>query len=122
MEQFDVIVVGGSVSGSPTATWLARKGHKVLLVEKAVFPRDANSTHFIWPRGMSYLNRLGVAEEIVKHTPSFKTLEINIEGISLHGGVPLQAVKDRFIALHGDDQGVVDYYAGPAGSISTRSC
>ncbi len=112
MEQFDVIVVGGSVSGSPTATWLARKGHKVLLVEKAVFPRDANSTHFIWPRGMSYLNRLGVAEEIVKHTPSFKTLEINIEGICLHGGVPLQAVKDRFIALHGDDQGVVDYYAG----------
>lgn len=113
MEQFDVIVVGGSVSGSPTATWLARKGHKVLLVEKAVFPRDTNSTHFIWPRGMSYLNRLGVAEKIRACTPHYKNLEVNIEGIALQGHVPLQAIKDRFKALHGDDTGVVDYYAGP---------
>ena len=113
MEQFDVIVVGGSVSGAPTATWLARKGYKVLMVEKDTFPRDTNSTHFIWPRGMSYLNRLGVADKILAQTPSFKKLEVSIEGISLHGGVPLQAVKDRFLALHGDDKGVVDYYAGP---------
>jgi menaquinone-9 beta-reductase len=113
MEQFDVIVVGGSVSGAPTATWLARKGYNVLMVERDTFPRDTNSTHFIWPRGMSYLNRLGVANKVLEQTPSFKQLEVSIEGISLHGGVPLQAVKDRFIKLHGDDRGVVDYYAGP---------
>ncbi|SDW11303.1 FAD-dependent oxidoreductase [Marinobacter mobilis] len=111
--QYDVIVVGGSVSGAPTAAWLARKGFKVLVVEKASFPRDANSTHFIWPRGMSYLNRLGVADKILEQTPHFKQMEINIEGIRLHGGVPSQAIRDRFIALHGDDHGVVDYYAGP---------
>jgi flavin-dependent dehydrogenase len=113
MEQFDVIVVGGSVSGAPTATWLARKGYKVLMVERDTFPRDTNSTHFIWPRGMSYLNRLGVAGKVLEQTPSFKQLEVSIEGISLHGGVPLQAVKERFLKLHGDDRGVVDYYAGP---------
>lgn len=113
MEKFDVIVVGGSVSGAPTATWLARKGYKVLVVEKDSFPRDTNSTHFVWPRGMSYLNRLGVADKILEQTPSFKKLEVSIEGISLHGGVPPQAVRERFIALHGNDDGVVDYYAGP---------
>jgi flavin-dependent dehydrogenase len=113
MEQFDVIVIGGSVSGAPTATWLARKGFKVLMVEKDIFPRDTNSTHFIWPRGMSYLNRLGVADKILEQTPHFKQLEVNIEGIRLHGGVPLQAVRDRFMSLHGDDDGVVDYYCGP---------
>lgn len=113
MEQFDVIIVGGSVSGAPTAAWLARKGHKVLVLEKAVFPRDANSTHFIWPRGMSYLNRLGVAGKILEKTPHFKQLEVSIEGISLRGGVPMQAIKDRFLALHGNDDGVVDYYSGP---------
>lgn len=113
MEQFDVIVVGGSVSGAPTATWLARKGYKVLMVERDTFPRDTNSTHFIWPRGMSYLNRLGVAGKVLEQTPSFKQLEVSIEGISLHGGVPLQAVKERFIKLHGNDDGVVDYYSGP---------
>ncbi len=113
MEQFDVIVVGGSVSGAPTATWLARKGFDVLMVEKDTFPRDTNSTHFIWPRGMSYLNRLGVADKILERTPHFKKLEVNIEGIRLHGAVPLQAVRDRFTSLHGDDDGVVDYYCGP---------
>lgn len=113
MEQFDVIVVGGSVSGAPTATWLARKGHKVLVLEKANFPRDTNSTHFIWPRGMSYLNRLGVVDEILAVTPSFTKLEVSIEGISLHGRVPPAAIKARFTALHGDDHGVVDFYAGP---------
>jgi len=113
MEQFDVIVVGGSVSGAPTAIWLARMGHKVLVVEKDHFPRDTNSTHFIWPRGMSYLNRLGVANKILAHTPHFHNMEINIEGIRLHGRVPLQAIKDRFEALHGNADRVVDYYAGP---------
>ncbi|UUZ55880.1 FAD-dependent monooxygenase [Massilia sp. H-1] len=98
----------------PTATHLARKGYKVLMVEKDTFPRDTNSTHFIWPRGMSYLNRLGVADKILTQTPSFKKLEVSIEGISLHGGVPLQAVKDRFVKLHGDDHGVVDFYSRPA--------
>lgn len=112
-EDFDVIVVGGSVSGAPTATWLARKGFKVLVVEKDKFPRDTNSTHFIWPRGMSYLNRLGVADELIKHTPHFNQLELNIEGIRLHGSVPLEAVRDRFVSLHGDGHGVVDYYCGP---------
>lgn len=111
--QYDVIVVGGSVSGAPTATWLARKGHKVLVLEKTHFPRDANSTHFIWPRGMSYLNRLGVVDEILAVTPKFTHLEVSIEGISLHGRVPPEAIKTRFQALHGDAEGVVDFYAGP---------
>lgn len=113
MENFDVIIVGGSVSGAPTATWLARKGFKVLIVEKDVFPRDTNSTHFIWPRGMSYLNRLGVADKILEKTPFFKQLEVNIEGICIRGGVPLDAVRKRFKLLHGNDDGVVDYYSGP---------
>lgn len=113
MENFDVIVVGGSVSGSPTATWLARKGHRVLLVEKAAFPRDTNSTHFVWPRGMSYLNRLGVADTLLARTPSFTNLEVSIEGISLRGHVPIEDVRKRFIKLHGDDHGVLGFYAGP---------
>lgn len=113
MEHFDVIVVGGSVAGAPTATHLARKGHKVLVLEKDHFPRDANSTHFIWPRGMSYLNRLGVAEQVRAATPHFRDLEVNIEGIRLHGRVPVEAVRQRFIDLHGNAHGVVDWYAGP---------
>lgn len=113
MEHYDIIVVGGSVSGAPTATWLARKGYKVLIIERAKFPRDANSTHFIWPRGMSYLNRLGVAEAVLAQTPSFAHVDVNIEGIRLRGRVPQEEIRDRFRRLHGNDDGVVGYGAGP---------
>jgi halogenation protein CepH len=36
---FDVVVMGGGPGGSSTATFLAQKGHKVLLLEKERFPR-----------------------------------------------------------------------------------
>ena len=113
MEHYDAIVVGGSVSGAPTAMLLARQGHKVLLVDKAVFPRDTNSTHFVWPRGMSYLNRWGVAEPILDATPHFKAMEVCIEGISLVGSIPLADLQARFIALHGTADGVINTYCGP---------
>ena len=40
MERFDVLVVGAGPAGSATATHLARAGGRVLLVDKACFPRD----------------------------------------------------------------------------------
>ena len=113
MDTYDAIVIGGSVAGAPTAMLLARKGLKVLLVDKDTFPRDVNSTHFIWPRGMSYLNRWGLADHIVKSAPSFKNMDVHIEGIKLRGQVPLKDLKNRFMALHGNDDDVVDYYCGP---------
>jgi menaquinone-9 beta-reductase len=113
MDNYDAIVIGGSVSGAPTAMLLARKGYRVLLVEKSIFPRDTNSTHFIWPRGMSYLNRWGLADGILESTPYYKDMEIVIEGISLTGSVPLADLKQRFLTLHGNDDGVIQYYCGP---------
>ena len=42
---YDVIVVGARCAGSPTAMLLARKGYRVLLVDRATFPSDTMSTH-----------------------------------------------------------------------------
>ena len=44
---YDAIVVGARCAGSPTAMLLARKGYKVLLLDKAGFPSDTLSTHYI---------------------------------------------------------------------------
>ncbi len=44
---YDAIVVGARCAGSPAGMLLARKGYRVLLVDKATFPSDTMSTHFI---------------------------------------------------------------------------
>lgn len=38
-EEFDVIVIGGGPGGSTASTFLARKGHRVMVLEKDRFPR-----------------------------------------------------------------------------------
>jgi flavin-dependent dehydrogenase len=55
--QYDAIVVGARCAGSPTAMLLARKGYKVLVVDKATFPSDTISTHLIHPPGVAALER-----------------------------------------------------------------
>jgi flavin-dependent dehydrogenase len=62
---FDAIVVGARAAGAPTAMLLARKGYRVLLVDKATFPSDAMSTHLIHAPGMSLLHRWGLAGRVI---------------------------------------------------------
>jgi flavin-dependent dehydrogenase len=44
---YDVIVVGARCAGAPTAMLLARAGRQVLVLERARFPRDTLSTHYL---------------------------------------------------------------------------
>ena len=61
---FDAIVVGARCAGSPVAMLLARKGHRVLLVDKATFPSDTMSTHHVHPPGVAALERWGLLERL----------------------------------------------------------
>ena len=65
MQEFDVIVVGARCAGSPTAMLLARKGYKVLLVDRATFPSDTISTHLIHPPGVASLRKWGLLNRLV---------------------------------------------------------
>ena len=62
---YDVIVVGARCAGSPTAMELARRGHRVLLVDRAHFPSDTMSTHFIQIPGIARLHRWGLLEDVM---------------------------------------------------------
>src|ERR1044071_3301345 len=62
---YDAIVIGARCAGSPTAMLLARKGYRVLLVDKATFPSDAVSTHFIHAPGVAALDRWGLKDAVV---------------------------------------------------------
>ncbi len=61
---YDAIVVGARCAGAPTAMLLARKGYRVLLVDRATFPSDTLSTHFIHPPGLAQLKRWGLLERL----------------------------------------------------------
>ena len=58
---YDAIIVGARCAGSPTAMLLARRGFKVLLVDKATFPSDTISTHILWPHGDRDPGTMGTA-------------------------------------------------------------
>jgi flavin-dependent dehydrogenase len=60
----DVIVVGARCAGSPTAMLLARKGHRVLLVDRTTFPSDTLSTHLVHPPGVAALERWGLLHSL----------------------------------------------------------
>jgi 2-polyprenyl-6-methoxyphenol hydroxylase-like FAD-dependent oxidoreductase len=61
---FDAIVVGARCAGSPTAMLLARKGYRVLLVDRATFPSDTVSTHILHPLGTRALSRWNLLDRL----------------------------------------------------------
>jgi 2-polyprenyl-6-methoxyphenol hydroxylase-like FAD-dependent oxidoreductase len=61
---YDAIIVGARCAGSPTAMLLARAGHRVLLVDKATFPSDKLSTHYIQPPGVKLLEEWGLLDAV----------------------------------------------------------
>lgn len=66
---YDVIVVGGGPAGSVMAWALASAGIKVLLLERAKFPREKVCGDFIEPRGLKILERLGCLQTLEEASP-----------------------------------------------------
>ena len=62
---YDAIIVGARCAGSPTAMLLARKGYRVLVVDRATFPSDTVSTHVVHPLGVAALARGGLVDRLV---------------------------------------------------------
>ena len=86
----DAIVVGARCAGSAIAMLLARRGYKVLLIDRATFPSDMPmSTHFIHQRGIACLARWGLRDQIVatKSHPVTR-VELEIGPFALSGTAP----------------------------------
>ena len=63
-EEFDVVVVGGGPSGSTAASFVAKQGHRVLLLEKETFPRYQIGESLLPATVHGICGLLGVSEEV----------------------------------------------------------
>lgn len=86
---YDAIIVGARCAGSPLAMLLARKGYKVLLLDKAVFPSDTISTHHIHQPGVARLKRWGLLEKIqASNCPPTTQIRFDVGPFALTGTPP----------------------------------
>lgn len=63
-EPYDAIVVGARCAGSPVAMLLARRGHRVLVVDRTALPADTVSTHYLQQYGLARLQAWGLLDEV----------------------------------------------------------
>jgi len=61
---YDVIVVGGGPAGASAAYFNAIEGRKVLLLEKATFPRDKICGDGVTGKALGILDEMGLSEDI----------------------------------------------------------
>jgi flavin-dependent dehydrogenase len=95
---YDAIVVGARAAGSPTAMLLARKGHRVLLVDRAVFPSDTLSTHYIHQPGIARLRRWGLLDRLIATgCPPSRSLLFDAGPFALSGApLPSDGVAEAY--------------------------
>jgi flavin-dependent dehydrogenase len=83
---YDAVVIGARCAGSPTAMLLARKGHRVLLLDKATFPSDTMSTHLVHPPGVAALARWGLLDELeATGCPPVETYSFDFGPLTISG-------------------------------------
>lgn len=83
---YDAVIVGARCAGSALALLLAREGLDVLVIDRATFPSDTMSGHFIQPAGVSSLRRLGLLEDLeALGAPAQATMTLDFGPIVLSG-------------------------------------
>jgi flavin-dependent dehydrogenase len=95
---YDVIVVGARCAGASLAMLLARAGYRVALVDRATFPSDTMSTHFLWQRGAARLKAWGLLDGLeARGCVPIKEITFDVGAVQLCGiGPDVGGVADTY--------------------------
>jgi 2-polyprenyl-6-methoxyphenol hydroxylase-like FAD-dependent oxidoreductase len=85
---WDAVIVGARCAGASAALLLARRGRRVLLIDRATFPSDVMSTLYIHQPGIALLDRWGLLDSVVATgCPPVDTLSYYVQDVELHGAI-----------------------------------
>ncbi|WP_457654327.1 NAD(P)/FAD-dependent oxidoreductase [Rhodocaloribacter sp.] len=110
---YDVIVIGGGPAGCGAAIPLARRGFRVLLLEKARLPVHKLCGEFLSVEVTALFERLGVAEAVrrARPHPIGETLVTTADGAAFRSPLPgtglglSRRTLDRLLFTHAADAG-----------------
>jgi 2-polyprenyl-6-methoxyphenol hydroxylase-like FAD-dependent oxidoreductase len=87
---FDAIIVGARCAGASAAMLLARKGHKVLLLDRDSFPSDMPaSTHMVWHAGAAQLKKWDLLDALAATgCPPMTDFHLDLGEFVLSGTAP----------------------------------
>lgn len=92
-------MVGARAAGAATALLLARRGHDVVLVDRAVFPADTLSTHQIARPGVVQLQRWGLLRTVLDSgAPAIRQVTFTAQGETVTKPVKDTAGVDLLVA------------------------
>jgi flavin-dependent dehydrogenase len=103
---YDAIVVGARCAGATTAMLLARAGHRVLLLDRAHFPSDTMSTHYVHQPAVARLARWGLLDRLrATGCPPLEVARWTLNDVSFVGCAP---AVDGIRAAYGPRRYVLD--------------
>ena len=77
MNPYDVIIIGAGPAGCASSLFLHQKGLRVLVLDRAAFPRDKVCGEFISPAADEILEDLGILEAIQQTHP------VRLQGVAI---------------------------------------
>ena len=93
-EAHDVVVVGAGPGGSAAAYALAARGVRVLLLDKAVFPREKVCGDGLTPRAVAALDEIGVLARLLPVAQPIADVEVTApDGTAVTVTVPAPAAS-----------------------------
>ena len=105
-QHYDAIVIGARCAGASTALQLARRGARVLLIDRAARGSDTLSTHALMAGGVQQLSRWGLLDRIARSgAPPIRSTTFHYGQDSVK--VDIKAKRD-FDALYAPRRTVLD--------------